>query len=221
MIYLFIAFQLAASPGSKWYRPVDIGRHLDRGKVTQKRISPERAIELFRADDRIGSCALTDEGKGMFEPATRKLIRSAKPWFRTKRSKDRALRSFKGPLAVIVREFSTDEVRIWVVWKKGHSRWHSFFDLVAEYLVKRSGPVDGLFFLDQLEQRYALTYQGIGHGTTVDELTAKLGTKHKEYPGQSPSFRNLYFPNHELHVVIQESIVMYVERERPGWADSP
>jgi hypothetical protein len=108
-----------------------------------------------------------------------------------------------------------------VTVQTGVSRWHHFYDLIAWYLVDRSPSIDKAFFLTQQEAEYRVRYLGFGHGDPFADLAGKLGPDFVEYPGQSPSFRELYYPAHNLSVTIQDGIIKMLKHEKPGWAEPP
>jgi len=42
-----------------------------------------------------------------------------------------------------------------------------------------------------------------------------------EYMGQSPQYRNIYYEKEDIEIIIQDFIVKYIQKGKPGWMDTP
>ncbi len=120
----------------KWYKPVDIGQHIYTNEIKQE--ETDHFEENFEMDI----------------DSRYKLLHGIKEKFNTERdnwldvNKDKYIENFRDkpnfrishdyPLELIVKEFSKDYVRIFVIFKFGYSRWHHYYVLLKDYLVKRN-----------------------------------------------------------------------------------
>lgn len=215
-----------SSPSERWYETVDIGRHVRALDGTPMRSDqPDRPVpqDVLRWFADIGpnsetagrAPTLSPEGLRHFAA-----LRAGLPAHEAEdHARDRAYQALDGPLEVFVRGFSEHEVRVWVLWATGGSRWHHYFDLVADLRVPRSADIDRRFGLEGLEAMYTLEACGVRHGMRVDEVIAALPGELLEYPGQSLQLRRIYAIECDLELVIQDSILKYLVRGDPGWLD--
>ena len=206
----------AADP-ERWYRVVDIGVHVRRGASAPTTVAEDEVVRWF---ERQGLASqLTLEGKQHFG----RLAEGLAPEAPDVHAGDRSYRPLEGALSVVVSSFSERRVELQVLRRTGASRWHRYFDLVSELLIERTSAVDERLGLVALHAQYALEVCGVAHGARLGDVMAKLGPQWQEYPGQSPSFRRLYFARCEATAVVQDGIVMYFEPGRPTWVeqDSP
>lgn len=202
----------AADP-ERWYRVVDIGVHVRRGASAPTTVAEDELVRWF---ERQGlTSQLTPAGKQHFGS----LAEGLAPEAPDVHAGDRNYRPLDGELSVVVSSFSDRHVELRVLRRTGASRWHHYFDLVDELLVARTVAVDERLGLVALHAQYALQVCGVGHGARLGDVIAKLGPQWQEYPGQSPSFRRLYFARCEATAVVQDDIVMYFEPGRPTWLE--
>lgn len=202
----------AADP-ERWYRVVDIGVHVRRGTSAPTVGTDDEVVRWF---ERQGLASrLTLEAKQHFG----RLAAALAPEAPDAHAGDRNYRRLDGELTVVVSSFSERRVELRVLRRTGASRWHHYFDLVSELRIARTSAVDERLGLAALQAQYALEVCGVGHGARLGEVMAKLGPQWQEYPGQSPSFRRLYFARCEATAVVQDDIVMYFEAGRPTWVE--
>ncbi|MBK8011122.1 MAG: hypothetical protein IPK13_07205 [Deltaproteobacteria bacterium] len=213
----------APLPANRWYETVDIGLHVRAlGQESTQSLRPERLATAdvlgWFADE--ASPTLSAEGQERFSKRLLDLRRSraegaegdAPP-----KPEVRFYGALDGPMKVFVRGFSRSEVRVFVLWATGASRWHHFFDLVADFQVARTADLDRRLGLAALEADYALEVCGVRHGMRVDDAIAALPGVLLEYPGQSLQFRRLYTVDCDVEIVVQDFIVKYLRRGDPGW----
>jgi hypothetical protein len=197
-------------PTEVWYRPVDIGEHVRVGLIRPELATETQALTWFTAK------GFAPEGEQHFT-ALAATLPVPPPG---EHAHDHAYHPVtQATLGVKVHEFSTRRARVWVVRPTRQSRWHHLFDLVSELVLDRTARVDALFGLPALEAQYTASFAGVRHGMKVSELPP-LGPC-RDYPGQSPSFRNIYCEDHELEIVVQDGIVKYVQHGKPSWAEAP
>jgi hypothetical protein len=55
---------------------------------------------------------------------------------------------------------------------------------------------------------------------SAGEVEALLGGDYYEYAGQSPQYRNIYYEEYNLEIIIQNERVKYIQKGKPGWMDS-
>ncbi len=197
----------APLPPEHWYRPVDIGEHVDVGGVRPEVVPPTQVLNWFTER------RFTPEGEKHFGGIAATLP-DPPP---AAHAHDPAYRRVATPtLGAKVREFSERRARVWVLRSTGTSRWHHFFTLVSELVVDRTAGVDAVLGLSELEAQYSASFAGVRHGMKFSELP-RLGPC-RDYQGQSPDFRNVYCEEHDIEIVVQDGIVKYVHRGRPSWA---
>ena len=201
----------------KIYRPIDIGQHIDQNGVREETLSNVEDVFFLDKDNRSG---ITPDVYQTF-------IRLRDSWMEEHR--EEYLNNFapdpafhvdeEAPVDIIVKEFSPDKIRIFIVFTIGHSRWHHYYLLLKDYLIDRTDKVDQMFRLKQLEERYGATFNGLGHGASFHDLLRLVGLNYQEYIGQSLQFRTLYYPDQNLEVVLQDGIVKYLVEEKPAWVE--
>jgi len=215
LVALFSSSLDAAPLAERWLHPVDIGLHVEQGAVRERSVSERELWQLFAQ----GTSQLTAKGRARYAEAKRRLAQAVRP--PASRRLDPAYRALDEPPFARVHELSSRRVRVFVLHKTGVSRWHHFFRLLDALLVERSPAVDRAFGLPALEGLLGTTYRGVGHGTTFEAAVRLLGDSFDEYLGQSPDFRNIYYPQHNLELVVQAGRVMILHRRRPGWMSLP
>lgn len=190
------------------YSPVDIGQHIDQNGVLSERLSDVGEIFYLDKDNRSGidreayQTFLDLRNQWMEEHREEYLIQFAPdPVFYVDE---------EAPVDVIVKEFSHNKVRVYIVFTIGHSRWHHYYLLLKDYLIDRDELVDKIFRLKQIEGLYAATYKGIGHGASFHDLVRRLGLNYREYTGQSMQYRTLYYPDDNVEVILQDGVVKYL-----------
>ncbi len=200
----------------KWYIPVNIGQHIDRDNIHEEILSKTQGRTIFQTET-------------LFTQSFRKQIEGERDLWLKKNNETYKAR-FKDhkrfqpdkthEVSVDVHEFSKKNVRLDVSFVYGYSRWHQYHILLRAFRIERDDHIDAVFRLKELESRYTFTFKGVGHGTTSTELEKILGNNYFEYRGQSPQFRNIYYRQHDIEVVIQDDLVKYLCKGRPGWMDS-
>jgi len=197
------------------YRPVDIGQHIDQNGVVEERL-PNVEHYFF----------LDKDTRSHFEAEFKQELKNQRDQWLEKNetdylenfSKNKAFqRDQENSIGLFVREFSDKQVRINVTFIFGHSRWHHYEILLKDFIIDRNEQVDQMFRLKQLEEVYTTTHKGVGYGATLAEVLKGFGIKFYEYPGQSVQLRNIYFPEEDVEVVLQDEQVKYVQKGKPNW----
>ncbi|MBK7884792.1 MAG: hypothetical protein IPJ81_14150 [Chitinophagaceae bacterium] len=57
----------------------------------------------------------------------------------------------------------------------------------------------------------------MGHGTTVLEMEKILGTGYEEDIKQMINYREIYYKEYNIEIVIQDEKVKYIKRGKPNW----
>lgn len=202
----------------KWYSPVDIGQHIDMNNVKQEK--PPDFAENFEIniDSRY---RLLPHIIDSFNKETEKwLEKNLEQYLRKFNENKNFSFSDKHQIELIIKQFSEDKLRIFVVFYFGYARWHHYYILLRDYLIERNDEIDQIFKLNRLEDIYTFSYKGITHGTSLKEMEHLLGSEYHEYIGQSPQLLTVYYENHDLEVVLQENMVKYLQHGKPGWMNS-
>lgn len=201
----------------KWYTPVDIGQHIDTNNVTEEKLSKDQAREIFKKDSYLQ------------EDASKQYEKSKNEWF--KNNSTEYLEKFKDnkifyldkenhPVSAYVYMFSKSEVKIYIQFIYGHSRWHHYYIVLKDYLIERDPYIDEVFNLNDLEKQYSFSYKGIGSGTSLQKVQEILGNDYYEYAGQSPQYQNIYYEKYNIEIIIQDWVVKYLRKGKPGWMDT-
>ncbi|MBL7138857.1 MAG: WG repeat-containing protein [Bacteroidales bacterium] len=217
IIIFMIGTKQTGMSQEKLFSPVSIGQHIDPNGVKNEILTNVGEVFFLDKDSR---------GKINHE-AYQTLLSKRDAWMEEQRQEylDRFTPDplfnvdVEAPVDVVVKEFSGDKVRVNIVFTIGHSRWHHYHLLLKDYWIDRNETVDQIFRLNHLEEVYTATYLDIGHGSSFPEVLRALGLNYREYMGQSPQYRHLWFPDHNLEVVIQDGIVKYVQNWKPAWVD--
>lgn len=214
----WMSLSLSVMSQEKIYRPVDIGQHIDPNGVGTEFLPDVSSLFFADKDDR---------GK-IVQEVYLTLLAERNTWMASHRQEylDRYFSNDplfqadqEAPIEIMVKEFSKDMVRVAIVFTIGHSRWHQYVLVLRDYLIDRNKTVDRIFRLKQMEERYAATFMDIGHGSTFAAVLRAFGLNYREYAGQSPQYRELWFPGHDLEVVIQDGLVKYLHKGKPAWVD--
>ncbi|MFH1298093.1 MAG: WG repeat-containing protein [Bacteroidota bacterium] len=218
VVVAWIGFYVPAMAQDQIYSPVDIGQHIDANVVKSERLSD--AEEIFFLDK---------DRRGQINPEVLDKFQETRDRWMAEHREEYLSRMFapdplfnvdvETPIDVIVTEFSKASVRVNIVFTIGHSRWHHYHMLLKDYLIERNDLVDQLFRLKQLDEIYPTTFEEIGYGSSFPEVLRTLGLNYREYAGQSPQYRNLWFPDHNLEVIIQDGAVKYLQKGKPAWVD--
>ncbi|MBN1198218.1 MAG: WG repeat-containing protein [Bacteroidales bacterium] len=221
-VALFIAIFMIGTEHSarsqdKVYTIADIGQHIDRAGVSEEILRNVEEIFFLDKDSR---------GK-INDEANQLLLSQRDAWMEEHWNEYIEKLSFhpqfladaEAPLDVLVQEFSNNTVRVSIVFSLGHSRWHQYSILLKDYSISRNETVDRIFRLKHLEEVYTATYKDIGNGSSFTDVLRTLGINYVEYAGQTPQYRNLFFPDHNLEVVLQDNQVKFIQQGRPAWAD--
>jgi len=212
-IFLTFLIMLGCSNATAedWYVLVDIGNHTMESAIKEKKLGPEKALDQFRPS------------KNYFIPSPdfkQVLISKIDTIKLQNKGKYRQLNIYldsDNPISIEIKKFSKKHINIIVKFLVGGRRWHRYYEVLANYLIPRNVSMDKLTKLEEIEKKYTASYKGIKHGSRWLDLKKQLGEKFQEYPGQSLQYRQIYYPKHNLSVVIQDGIVMYLERLKPGW----
>lgn len=217
IIVSWIMLSVSVMSQEKVYSLADIGQHIDRTGVSEEILQHVEEVFFFDKDDRgkinheVFQTLLSQRDNWMealWEEFVKRL--SSDPQF---------LADADAPVDVLVQEFSKDTVRVSIVFSLGHSRWHHYYIQLKDYRFRRNETVDRIFRLKKLEETYTATYKDIGNGSSFTDVLRALGLNFLEYSGQTPQYRNLFFPDHNLEVVLQNDQVKFIQMERPSWAD--
>jgi len=218
ILIAWIGLFVSAMAQDQTYHPVDIGLHIDANGIQIERLSDVE--EIFFLDK---------DGNGKINQDIYETFRGLRDGWMEEHREVYLTRNFtpdslfnidvEAPIDVIVKEFSKASVRINIVFTIGHSHWHHYYILLKDYQIARNETVDQIFRVKKLEEVYADTFLGIGHSSPFPDVLRTLGLNYEEYKGQSPQYRNLWFPDHNLEVILQEGYVKYLQKEKPAWVD--
>ena len=199
------------------FTPVDIGQHIDENGVKEEKLSNAEEIFFLDEENRLG---INPEVLKSFVDLRESWMETERQEYLDKFAPDPAFYVDEDvPIEIIIKEFSHDNVRINIVFTIGHSRWHHYHMLLKDYLIDRTDIVDQLVGLKQLEEKYSATFNGVGHGSSFNDLLRSLGLNYREYIGQSMQYRTLYYPDQNVEVFLQDGRVKYLIEEKPGWVD--
>jgi len=201
----------------KVYYPVDIGQHIDLNEVQEENLPDVEDVFFLSKDNRE---EINPEVYQALKAHRDEWLSEHKDEYLGQHAADQAFRQDEDhQIEVLVKEFSDKRVRVYIVFTLGHSRWHHYHILLKNYLIDRDETVDGIFRINELEELYAATFQELGHGASFLEVLKSLGLNYREYIGQSPQYRNLYFPDHDLEVIIQDGYLKYLRQGKPAWVE--
>ncbi len=214
IILIFLGMHVMAK--DQWVKLIDIGEHIDFSEAKEETINKAQAVKIFQKNDLLTKDALTEMKK-----IRDGLIKKNKKTFMEKNKKDNSFfLDTKYPISIEISRISKTKVNIYILFVYGHSRWHSFYMCIKNYIIKRDADIDEIFNLKELEENYFFSFKGIGHGTAFEYMEKKLGKNYYEYLGQSPQLRNIYYEKYNIEVVIQDFVVKKINKGRPGWMDS-
>lgn len=216
-IFTILTIQIAVMSQEKIYRPVDIGQHIDNNEILEER--------LFNVED-VFIQAKDDTGK-IKQKVYQELLNHRDQWMQKNREEylvrfvsDPAFHTEKEDLIdIVVKEFSNNKVRVFIVFTIGQSRWHKYQILLKNYLIDRNNTVDQIFRLKELDKIYTAEYQGLSNGISFSEVLKSLGVNYNEYIGQTPQYQDIYFPDHNLEVIIQDGFLKYLQKGKPDWVE--
>ena len=178
VVVVLIFVGQADAKSVRWYRPVDIGYHVVNEDVSRKSLSEASLREYF------GDSGLSQAGTLHFRGLYQQRLSWISDWIKKESARQRNLRRIKQvKFDLHVRRFSKKHVTVWVTSKIAFSRWHSFYVVLAKYQLKRSPFVNQVFNLRALDAKYVPEFLGIGNGTSVAELSARIGSDFEEYRG--------------------------------------
>lgn len=201
----------------KWYKPVDIGQHIDQNNVKEEQINKSQIKKIFK------------KGTLFQEDARRMYVNLKREWFTIngadyiKKYKDDKifyLDNNDHPITANVYMFSKSKAKIHIKFIYGHSRWHHYYIVLGNFLLERDSYIDDVFNLNVLEKKYSYSFKGISHGSSVEEIEDILGRGYYEYAGQSPQYRNIYYEKYNIEIIIQDWVVKYVQEGKPDWMKS-
>ncbi len=221
-IFIFCIFkssmaqEIITTDEEKWYVPVNIGQHMDLNSIDEDILSKTQGRKRFQKETLFT------------QPFLKQIEGERDLWLEQNNEKYREHFKYnklfqidkEHSVTVDIHGFSRTNIRLYVSFIYGHSRWHHYDILLKAFLIERDNYIDGVFKLKEQELRYSFTYNGVGHGTTSRGLEEKLGNDYVEYMGQSPQYRNIYYELHDIEVIIQDGIVKYLCTGRPDWMDS-
>ncbi|MBE0648903.1 MAG: WG repeat-containing protein, partial [Bacteroidales bacterium] len=218
IIASWMGLSVSVMSKAQTFYPADIGQHIDANGIPTESLS-----------DVEQSFFLDKDRRGQINPELLVELHATRDHWMEQEREGYLTRMFatdplfnvdvEAPIDVIVREFSPDGIRVHILFTIGHSRWHHYYILLKDYQMARNETVDQIFQVKQLEEVYAETCQGIGHGSSFPDLLRALGLNYTEYMGQSHQYRNLWFPDHQVEVIIQDGYVKYLQYAKPGWVD--
>jgi hypothetical protein len=219
-LLFIIGMLLMTQPGiaeEKWCAPVDIGEHVDLNDIGVEKLSKAQAKEIFQRET-----IFKQEALQKYEKLRDTWLKNNGPVYLKKFEDDKIfyLDRDNHPLSANVYEFSKAEAKIYIRFIYGHSRWHHYYIVLGNFLVKRDSYIDEVFSLNELEKRYSYSFKGVTHGMSAGEVEALLGGDYYEYAGQSPQYRNIYYEKYNLEIVIQNEQVKYIQKAKPSWMDT-
>lgn len=200
----------------KWYAPINIGQHMDLNNIDEEILSKTQGRKIFQRET-----LFTQPFLKHIEGVRDHWLEQNNEKYRGQFNDHKLFQLDKAhAVTVDIHGFSKTNIRLYVSFIYGHSLWHHYDILLKAFLIERDDYIDGVFKLKELESRYSYTFKGARHGSTSTELEEKLGNNYFEYMGQSPQYRNIYYEQHDIEVVIQDDVVKYLCKGRPGWMNS-
>ena len=215
-----IGFVLISQPSiaeEKWYTPVDIGQHMDSSGVTQKKLSKAQVKEIFQKE-----IIFQEEALKRYEKIKDKWLEDngAEYLNKFKNNKIFYLDRRDHPISASIYEFSKSKAKIYIKFIYGHSRWHHYYIVLGNFLAERDPYLDEVFNLNEIEKKYSYSFKGVTHGIPAEEVEEILGNNYYEYAGQSPQYRNIYYEQYNIEVIIQDWRVKYIQEGKPSWMDT-
>ncbi|MBN1925336.1 MAG: hypothetical protein JW798_05825 [Prolixibacteraceae bacterium] len=123
-------------------------------------------------------------------------------------------------LEYMVAGFSDNKVNLHIYFEFGSSRWHHYLALLANLILPRSEKTDSLLNMKYYDELYKTTFMGLSHGSSLKDVKNSLGTGYSEYIGQNLQLQNIYFKKYNIEICLQDRIVKYIKKGKPGWMDS-
>lgn len=208
----------AESKTEKSYTPVDIGDHIWADGISEAKHSQKDFFEVFQLGEK-RSLEFSQKTRASLDQQKKKFIKDFN--LADQKQKDHFFHlDPEQLLSWRICEFSKSKVKVGVEFIVGHSRWHHYYKRLSEMVFSRNESIDKALGLPELEKQYGFSFKGVEHGTPVRDMQKLLGKKFKEYPGQSEQFRQLYYPDHDIEIVIQDQVVKYLRRGVPAWIAS-
>ncbi len=199
----------------KWYTPADIGMHIDENNIVQEKLRTKTVKGKFEH-----KLNLTDDFLSETEKERDKWL-AANKQYNNKFKENRLFNLYKEHnISLRIKQFTKSQVRLFVIFKYGYSRWHHYYILLKDYIIQRDEQVDKIFELKEQEELYSFSFKGVEHGMNFPETINKLGNKFSEYAGQSPQYRNIYYKEYNIEIIIQDGTVKYLRKGKPGWMGS-
>ena len=201
----------------KWYTPVDIGEHVDLNNIGEKRLNKGQIKEIFQK-----GTILKDEALKQYEKLRDIWLEKNGTEYQNKFKDNKIfyLDRRNHPISADIYQFSESRAKIYIRFIYGHSRWHHYYIVLANLIVKRNRYIDEVFNLNELEKKYSYSFKGVIHGSTAQEVEKTLGRDYYEYAGQSPQYRNIYYEKHDLEIIIQDWRVKYIQKGKPNWMNT-
>ena len=201
----------------KWYTPVDIGEHVDLNNIGEEKLAKTQVKEIFQKE-----AVFKEDALRKYETLRDKWLENNGAEYQNKFKNNKVffLDKRNHSISADIYKFSKSKAKIYIKFIYGHSLWHHYYIVLANFLVERDPYIDEIFNLNELEKQYSYSFKGITHGTTTNEVEEILGRDYYEYAGQSPQYRNIYYEKHDLEIIIQDWRVKYIQKGKPGWMDT-
>ena len=200
-----------------WYTPVDIGQHIDHDSKIEHKLSKDQVKEIFQKE-----ILFKEEVLKKYEQLRDKWLEDNGEEYLNRFKNDIVfhLDVRNHPVSANIYKFSKSRVKIYVQFIYGYSRWHHYYILLDNFIVERDTYIDEIFNLNALYKKYSYSFRGLGHGSSIEEVEERLGCDYYEYAGQSPQYRNIFFEEYNLEIIIQDWAVKYLQEGKPGWMDT-
>lgn len=201
----------------KWYTPVDIGQHVDSRGMNLEKLSKTDVKKMFQKET-----ILQPEALKRYEKIKDKWFEDNGAAYLKRFKNDTTFSIYRSDhsISASIYEFSKLKAKIYITFIYGHSRWHEYSIVLGNFLAERDPYLDEVFNLKEMEKKYSYSFKGVTHGISAEEVEKILGNNYFEYAGQSPQYRNIYYEQYNLEIIIQDNIVKYLHESKPGWMDT-
>ena len=198
----------------KWYSPVDIGQHVDSSAVAEEKLSKAQIKEIFQK-----GTIFRKEALKRYEKIKDNWLEDNRAEYLNKFKNDKifSLDRRDHPISASIYQFSKSKAKIYIQFIFGHSRWHHYYIALGNFTAERDSYLDEVFDLDKLEKKYSYSFKGVAHGISAEEVEKILGRNYFEYAGQSPQYRNIYYEQYDIEIIIQDWRVKYIQHGKPNW----
>lgn len=133
LFLLFYFLPMDTKAQENWITPINIGRHIDVNDVEEKNISMEKATSLFNNS---GGTPIDTAFLNQLEAERNNWLNSNIEYYFKRFKSNRAFHAdSNNPISCIVQGFSDKDIRIFVLFSIGFSRWHNYYYLQRNYII--------------------------------------------------------------------------------------